>query len=565
MYNAENKYQVFLIYSLLVLSTLIAYEQVRKNSFVDYDDLLYITRNQHIKTGINFKNITWAFTATYAGNWHPVTWLSHILDCQVFGLNPKWHHLVNLLFHTANTLLLFWVLKKMTGAIWQSAFVAAAFALHPLHVESVAWVAERKDVLSALFWLLTMAAYLRYVRGGGAKWYVGTLLLFALGLMAKPMLVTLPFVLLLLDYWPLNRLKPADSVERVADRKEASEIHYTPNTIRYTLPEKVPFFALSVISSVITFLAQQSDRAMAGADTLALRIRFANAVVSYLRYIGKMVWPSKLAVLYPYHIDRLLFSKAAAAVLVLLAVSIPVLRLASRHRYLPVGWFWYLGTLVPVIGLVQVGSQTFADRYTYMPSVGIFIMAAWGAAELTSRWKYRKILLGITASLVLTGLLITTRAQVRYWQNSISLFKHALAVTGNNPLMQDNLAFAFHTENNVGEAVKLYREIIRQRPNNFRAYNHLAWFEATQTDPNISNPMEALALAMRACEMTDYNEPYCLDTLAAAYASTGKFSEAAAAAEKAQKSAESAGNQKLVEEVRHRLQLYKTNQPYHEK
>jgi len=555
MYNAENKYQVFLIYSLLVLSTLIAYEQVRKNSFVDYDDLLYITRNQHIKTGINFKNITWAFTATYAGNWHPVTWLSHILDCQVFGLNPKWHHLVNLLFHTANTLLLFWVLKKMTGAIWQSAFVAAAFALHPLHVESVAWVAERKDVLSALFWLLTMAAYLRYVRGGGAKWYVGTLLLFALGLMAKPMLVTLPFVLLLLDYWPLNRLKPADSVERVADRKEASEIHYTPNTIRYTLPEKVPFFALSVISSVITFLAQQSDRAMAGADTLALRIRFANAVVSYLRYIGKMVWPSKLAVLYPYHIDRLLFLKAAAAVLVLLGVSILAIRLASRHRYLPVGWFWYLGTLVPVIGFIQVGSQTFADRYTYIPLTGLFIIVAWALPELLAGRRYRKVVLGVSAAIVLLVLSICTHLQLRYWRNSIALFEHTLKVTGDNDTIHYNLGDVFRLGGNPEKAIAHYRQAVKIKPDYIKAINNLGNILAEQGrfDEAVDYFNQGLHFAP--------NDVWLRYNLAVTFLSAGKADEAVNEFSYALQLAVAEKNEELAGLIREKLDLFRQPKP----
>jgi len=562
MCDTTNKSCSFLICCVLVLSTLIAYEQVRKNSFVDYDDPAYITANPHIKGGVSFKNISRAFTPEL-GFWHPLTILSHTLDCQLFGLNPKWHHIVNLLFHTANTLLLFWVLKKMAGAVWQSAFVAAAFALHPLHVESVAWAAQRKDVLSAFFWLLTMWAYLRYAERPGVLRYLVTFVLFALGLMAKPMLVTLPFVMLLLDYWPLKRLKPADSVERIADRKEESEIHYTPNAIRYTLLEKVPFFALSGIFCVITFYTEKGQGALALG--LPSNIRIANTIVSYFTYIEKMIWPARLAVFYPYPRNMFPLRQLGAEALVLVLISAWAIYLCRQRKYLIVGWLWYLGTLVPVIGAIQLGSFAMADRYTYIPSVGIFIMAAWGAAELTSGWRYQKIFLGITASLVLTGLLVTTRTQVRCWQNSISLFKHSLAVTGSNTFMLDNLAFALQKENKIGEAIEVYREIIRLRPNNFRAYSHLAWYEATQSDPNISNPAEAMAMAVRACEITEYNEPYCLDTLAAAYASNGKFSETAATAEKAEKLAESAGNKKLAEEVRNRIQLYKNNQPYYEK
>jgi len=393
MCNTTNKSRSFLICCVLVLSTLIAYEQVRKNSFVDYDDPAYITANPHIRGGVSFKNISRAFTSPELGFWHPLTILSHTLDCQLFGLNPKWHHIVNLLFHTANTLLLFWVLKKMAGAVWQSAFVAAAFALHPLHVESVAWAAQRKDVLSAFFWLLAMGAYVRYVKGGGAnpeperyraKWYAGTFLLFVMGLMAKPMLVTLPFVMLLLDYWPLNRLKTQDS------RLQTNGLSISDN-IRNVVYEKVPFFALSGIFCVITFYTEKGQGALALG--LPSNIRIANAIVSYFTYIEKMIWPARLAVFYPYPRNMFPLRQVGAEALLLVLISAWAIYLSRQRKYLIVGWLWYLGTLVPVIGAIQLGSFAMADRYTYIPSVGIFIIAAWGAAEITSRWRYRKIFL----------------------------------------------------------------------------------------------------------------------------------------------------------------------------
>ena len=462
MSGKNGKFSVILICLMLASATLIAFEPLRHNQFLNYDDNDYITENQHVQSGLNLKSIKWAFTTAHAANWHPVTWLSHIIDCQLFGLNPKWHHIVNLLFHIANTLLLFAVLNSMTAALWQSAFVAAAFALHPLHVESVAWISERKDVLSTLFWLLTMAAYVRYVRQRSITWYIGTLFLFALGLMAKPMLVTLPFVLLLLDYWPLKRLT-----------------YYPLSAIRHTLLEKLPFFALSAVSSVITFLAQRSGGAVAHIDLLPLSMRFANAPVSYVKYIGKMFWPTKLAVLYPYFGEKLSAWLVVTSVLALLAVTILVIRLASKHRYLPVGWFWYLGTLVPVIGLVQVGSQSMADRYTYLPLTGIFIIVSWGVIELCAGLKYQKPILGITAGVALAALLVCTRIQTTYWRNSVTLLERTLAVTSGNNLAHYNLGRAFHSQGEIDKAIYQYRQAVKVKPDYAEAYNNLgAAFES---------------------------------------------------------------------------------------
>mgnify|MGYP001366379728 CR=1 FL=1 len=443
MSKRVNKFHILLIYCLLGTATLIVYEQVRHNEFVNYDDYDYVTGNQHVQGGLNPKGIVWAFSKTTGANWHPLTMLSHMLDCQLFGLNPKWHHLVNLLFHTINTLLLFWVLKDMTGALWRSAFVAGLFALHPLHVESVAWIAERKDVLSTMFWMLTMAGYVRYVRLGGVKWYMVTLLAFALGLLAKPMLVTLPFVLLLLDYWPLKRLT-----------------YYPLSAIRYPLIEKLPFFALSAALSIITFIVQHSSGAVMRIGALPLCIRIANTPVSYVRYILKMFWPAKLAVLYPYEDIRLSYWVAIAAGAVLLGVSILVVRLASKHRYLAVGWFWYLGTLVPVIGLAQAGVQALADRYTYIPLTGLFIIVAWSLPELLAGRRHRDIVLGVSAAAVLLVLSICTYLQLRHWRNSITLFTRALAVTNNSYLAHNSLGFALQSQGKIDEAMAHYRRAL---------------------------------------------------------------------------------------------------------
>jgi len=449
MNGKPDKYKSLRICLALALVTFAVFWQVQRNEFVDYDDDKYVVKNPYVQGGLNLKSIEWAFTATRASNWHPLTWLSHTLDCKLFGLNPKWHHLVNLLFHIVNTLLLFLVFKDMTGALWQSAYVAALFALHPLHVESVAWVAERKDVLSTMFWLLMMAAYLRYVRQHNLIWNTVTLLLFALGLMAKPMLVTLPFVLLLLDYWPLERLN------------------------RQAIFEKIPFWGLSAISSIITFFAQQKGGAITGADMLALRIRFANAIVSYTRYVGKMIWPTKLAVLYPYQIDRLLFLKAVAAGLALLAVTMLIIRLSARHRYLAVGWFWYLGTLVPVIGLVQVGSQTFADRYTYIPLTGLFIIVAWASPELLAGWRHKKALLIAAAAIILPALSICTHIQLRCWRNSTSLFEHTLKTVSDDGTINYNLGNVLQSQGKFEEATTHYRQAVKIKPNYIKALNNL--------------------------------------------------------------------------------------------
>jgi len=503
MNKGSNKFHIFLICLMLASATLIAFEPLRHNQFLNYDDNDYITENQHVQSGLNLKSIKWAFTTAHAANWHPVTWLSHIIDCRLFGLNPAGHHFTNLLLHIANTLLLFWVLKDITGAIWQSAFVAAVFALHPLHVESVAWISERKDVLSTMFWLLTMAAYVRYVRRHSVIRYIGTLFLFALGLMAKPMLVTLPFVLLLLDYWPLKRLT-----------------YYPLSAIRHTLLEKLPFFALSAVSSVITFLAQRSGGAVAHIDLLPLSMRFANAPVSYVKYIGKMFWPTKLAVLYPYFGEKLSAWLVVTSVLALLAVTILVIRLASKHRYLPVGWFWYLGTLVPVIGLVQVGNQPLADRYTYIPLTGLFIIIAWVLPELLAGRRYRKLLLGLSATSVLLVLLVCTRLQVGRWRDSITLFEHAVAVTSNNFAAHYNLGFALASQGRTNEAINHYRQAIKIRPDHFEAYSNLGNLlsEQGKLDEAVSNYRRALEF-----KPDDAVAHYNLGIL---LAQQGKFSDA---------------------------------------
>ena len=510
-----STYRTYFICLALVLATFAVFHRLLGCKFVDYDDALYAFSNQYVKAGLTVESIKWAFTAKFAANWHPLTWLSHILDCQLFGLNPAGHHFTSLLLHIANTLLLFWVLKDMTGALWQSAFVAAAFALHPLHVESVAWIAERKDVLSTLFWLLTMAAYVRYVRQRSIIWYIGTLFLFALGLMAKPMLVTLPFVLLLLDYWPLNRHKTQDT-----RLKTIVECRMSNVDLRIMFLEKTPFFALSAISSAITFFVQRKGGAMLDIDVLPLDVRSANAAISYLKYIGKMIWPTRLAVFYPYERNELPVWQVVAAILLLALVSILVIRLAERHRYLPVGWFWYMGTLVPVIGLVQVGSQSMADRYTYIPFTGLFIIAAWGVPELFAGLRHKKIVIGVLAGAALVACSAASYIQVGYWRNSITLFEHTLAVTRNNNMILNNLANTLAAQGKYEEAMVHFEHIIRNDKNNVGAHNNLgnALSSLGRSDEAISQYLEVIRI-----------NPYHANAhsnLGIALASQGKLDEA---------------------------------------
>ena len=409
------KHRDILVCLFLVMATLAVYWQVQNYDFVNFDDNDYVYDNRHVQDGLTLKSIIWAFTNIHASNWHPVTWLSHMMDYQLYGMNPGRHHLTNLLFHIANTLLLFLVFRKMTDSLWQSGFVAALFALHPLHVESVAWVSERKDVLSTFFWMLTMWSYIWYVEHPAVKRYILVVLFFALGLMSKPMLVTLPFVLLLLDFYPLNRFQSQQP-------KGSANAQQRSIALRLIL-EKIPLFVLVAMSSAMTFYAQKHGKTVASLEVIPLKSRVANALVSYVSYIIKTIYPSKLAVLYP-HPGILPWWQIAGACLLLVTISFLAIRVVKQSPYFVVGWLWYLGTLVPVIGLVQVGIQSMADRYTYVPLIGIFIIIVWGIPELVAQWRYRKICLATLATVVLTILMAMTWKKVGYWKSSITLFEH---------------------------------------------------------------------------------------------------------------------------------------------
>jgi tetratricopeptide (TPR) repeat protein len=435
---------------LLIVATLVVYLPVRDHQFVDLDDDLYVTHNPQIQKGLTWGNLVWALTAIEAGFWHPLTWWSHMLDYEFFGLNPGGHHLMSLLIHTLNVLLLFGVLQKWTGALWRSFFVAALFALHPLNVESVAWVAERKNVLSTLFWLLTLGAYVHYVRAPHWKRYLSMVFLFVLGLMAKPMLVTLPCVLLLLDYWPLGRLGLSWS----EFRQKGSKL----------LLEKAPLFALSVASGVLAIHAEDKLGALPSLQQLPLGARLSNALTSFVAYLGKMVWPSDLAVLYPHPEASLPIEQVVLAILVLGTLSVLVLWKAPSFPYLLVGWLWYLGTLLPVSGLIQVGRHSMADRYMYVPMIGLFILLVWGCTEWVNDSTIRKGL-GIGAgAFLLLGLAINARLQVAHWQNSIALFEHAIRSTQDNELIHNNLGTTFLEAGEIDKGIEHLSIALEIRP-----------------------------------------------------------------------------------------------------
>ncbi|HSA10026.1 MAG TPA: tetratricopeptide repeat protein [Candidatus Paceibacterota bacterium] len=491
---------------LLALLTVAIFLPVAWQGFVNYDDSDYVTENTHVQGGLKWTNIVWAFTTGHASNWHPLTWLSHMLDSQLFGLNAGGHHLVSVAFHIANALLLFLLLRCMTGALWRSLVVAGLFSLHPLHVESVAWASERKDVLSAFFFLLTIWAYARYAEGGmpvaegrrpglevsggqpassiaswscGCRlgpgiWYLLALGCFGLGLMSKPMLVTLPFVLVLLDYWPLRRFRCA-AVGRL-------------------VLEKVPFLLLAAASSVITFIVQRKGGAVS--TSLTLGERLANALVSYVRYIGKMLWPKDLSILYPHPGHWPAWQVVGSAVL-LVAVCVVVFLLARRRPYLAVGWLWFCGTLVPVIGLVQVGIQSMADRYTYLPLIGLFIMVAWGLEELVPERPWRGGVLAIVAALSLAVCALLTERQIRFWRDSEALFRHAVQVTANNYLAYNNLGFYLNGRGRTSEAMENYRMALKINPAYEDALNNLGYALAGQKKFAEAVPLYEAALRVR--------------------------------------------------------------------
>jgi len=461
-----------LICIFLIVATFCIYSQVQDHEFINYDDDVYITKNLNVQAGLTSENVKWAFTTFATGNWFPVTWFSYMLDYQLYESHAKGYLLTNLFFHIANSLLLFLVLFRMTGAIWQSAFVAAMFAFHPLNVESVAWAAERKNVLSTLFWLLTMWAYIHYAAKPTVKRYGLVFLFFTLGLMSKPMLVTLPFVLLLLDYWPLRRLK----FEQERGGNEISEKNTARRSEVFRLVlEKIPLFLLTTGLSIVTFINTISFGAIA--ENVTFSTRLTNATISNLEYLEKMIWPEKLAIFYAHPGNTLAVWKGILCGMALLGITIISIRLIRKAPYFAVGWFWYLGTLLPVIGIVQVGGQAMADRYAYIPLIGIFIIVAWGVPELLKEWPYRKNVLKASAGILILTLMPITWIQVSHWKSSITVFKHAIKVTDKKypgfSVVHNNLGNALSTERKIEEAISHYKMAIKIKPDYALAQKNL--------------------------------------------------------------------------------------------
>jgi hypothetical protein len=595
------------------LLTWAVFGQTLRHDFVNYDDPQYVYQNTRITNGLNIAGIAWAFTHIHAENWHPLTTITHMLDCQLYGLWAAGHHSTNVLLHTIGVILLFIVLREMTGGFWQSAFVAAVFAIHPLHVESVAWIAERKDVLSGVFFMLTLLAYLRYTRAPSIGRYLPVALVAALGLMSKPMLVTLPFVLLLLDYWPLGRFRAIGA----RGGRQLSQLGV----------EKLPLIALSAVSGIVTFLAQRG--AIGWTEQLSVLARIGNAIVTYVVYIWQMLWPAKLAVFYPHPENRLPMWAISLALVVVVGITIVTFVLRKRAPYLMVGWLWYFGMLVPVIGLVQVGWQGRADRYTYLPQIGLYIAVTWAVTDLTRSWRSQGIALAIAAVVVLGTLTWSSRLQTSYWRDSETLFTHALAVTSNNDVALNNLGIIFLDKGQLDEAIsKLqaaidlrpengpahdnlaktllrkgrlpeamvhYRKFLEIEPGNVEARNtlgtaliqqghvseaiaqwqevlaieadngnaasNLAWVFATCPEGSIRDGTRAVELAEKAMRISGGKIAMIYKVLAAAYAENGRFSDAIDTARRGGALANRTGNPALVSELESNIALYESGRP----
>jgi len=593
----------------------VVFGQTLGHDFVNYDDPRYVYENTKITSGLSIAGIGWAFTHIHSENWHPLTTISHMLDCQLYGLKAGWHHFTNVLLHTIAAILLFIALRQMTGALWRSAFVAAVFAIHSLRVESVAWIAERKDVLSGVFFMLTLLAYVHYVRAPSIRRYLFVAVVFAFGLMSKPMLVTLPFVLLLLDYWPLGRI-----------RGQNSDVSGHENLVMLVV-EKIPLVGLSAVSSVVTFLAQRG--AVGWTEQLPVLARINNTVVTYVVYMWQMLWPVKLAVFYPHPEKRLPLSEIILALAILVTATAAAFVLRKKRPYLVTGWLWYLGMLVPVIGLVQVGWQGHADRYTYLPQIGLYVLLTWTVADLTAGWRRQREILSASAAIIIGVLSWRAWIQTSYWRDSETLFTHALAVTSNNDVAENNLGIVFLRKGNLDEAISLlqaavdlrpenspahenlakallqkgqvadaliqYRKLLELQPDNIEVHNivgtvliqqgriregveewqkvlaiqpdngnamsNLAWVLATSPDESLRDGAKAVQLAEQALHISGGRIPIIFRTLAAAYAESGRFSEAIQTAQQGIELADSQGNSGLATELQGNIALYQERRP----
>jgi len=599
----------FAICAALVAITWVIFGQTLGHQFVNYDDLLYVVENQHIRAGLSWHGILWAFTQVHSQNWHPLTSMSHMLDCQLFGLQPGWHHLVNVLLHSAGAVLLFLALQQMTGALWPSTFTAAVFAIHPLHVESVAWIAERKDVLSGVFFMLTLLAYVRYVHEPAIGRYVTMSILFGCGLLSKSMLVTLPIVLLFLDYWPLDRFGNSRS------------------TITKLFAEKIPLFALSIGSCLATLLAQ--NFALGSTEHLPLKWRITNAIVTYLDYIRQMFWPVDLVPFYIHPENRLPIPYLLVSAIILVAITGIAFARRRKNPYILVGWFWYIVMLTPVIGIIQVGLQGRADRYTYLPQIGLYIALVWLIRDLMKSWRQREIVLA-AATIVLCGLSILSWKQTTHWRDTETLWSHALTITPDSDVahaglagillvrgqtdaaiwhyeralsLRDGnvaahygLAIALAQERKVDPAIAHFQKALSIQPDNIQVSNYLgalfankgelssaiaawrqtlsfdadnadaagslAWVLATASDAEFRDGQEAIKLVQRAIRSGGEN-PIVLRTLAAALAENNRFTDAVEAVKRGERMADAAGDSDMSDNLRRCAELFRHGEQLH--
>ncbi len=531
---------------------LLTFLPIRNHAWLNYDDNVYITQSAPVLAGWTIEGLAWAFSSFDGANWFPLTRLSWMLDSEFHGTRAGGFFWTNILLHALASLALFDGLARLTRNAPRSAFVAAVFAVHPLHIESVAWIAARKDPLSALFFALALGVYARdRDRGGTVTGNIGVFTCTALGLMAKPILVTLPFVLLLLDFWPLRRLERSDAPGRFDMAK-----------VRTAIIEKLPLFALVAGFSILTLIAQNTGGAVASLDQIDTSTRLGNSLASYATYIGKFLWPTGLAVFYPHSGETLSGIVVALSALLLVTITAGTWSQRRKRPYLAVGWLWYLGTLVPVIGLVQVGSQAMADRYTYLPLIGLSIAAAWGVPDLCTRLPARRIALPLLAACTIAALTVATSFQLRHWRDSEALFRHALRVTERNHVAHSYLGAALLEQGRTADAIHEFEIALQLRSDLLTVSNNLAWVLATTPEAHLRDPAGAITAGENAALLTEHADPAVLDTLAAAYASAGRFADAARTLEQAIKISREHESEASVREFVDRLALYRERRAY---
>src|SRR5438105_2824644 len=584
--NSRNDRRITIAVCIFLTAIVwVVFGQTLGHDFVNFDDDRYVYENPEVSRGLTIDGLKWLLTHSHASLWHPLTTLSHMTDCQIYGLKAGGHHFTNVVLHNIGVVLLFLVFRGMTGCIWRSAFIAAIFAIHPMRVESVAWVAERKDVLSGVFFMLTLGAYLHYTRAPSLSRYVTMSIFLVCGLMSKATFVTVPLVLLLLDYWPLQRASDFRAWQGLAI-------------------EKIPLFVLSAAASLATLFAQTVT--MASLDQLPVLPRLKNAVASLIAYIRQIFWPTDLAVFYPHPHDQLNIWIVVTAAALVIAITLVAIFVRQKHPYVFVGWFWYLLLLVPVLGIVQAGLQARADRFTYLPHIGITMLLTWMCADLTQRWQNRQIILTSAATFVIAASMILAYKQTTYWRDSISLWEHALAVTPDNQTARQNLAAALWTKGRIAEShqhsraaaiaharttlrdlpfevpthndlgvllvqngdvrggIEQWEISLQLDPDDGNALNDVAWILATYPADGIRNGKRAVELAEKAVSLPGGNVPIVFRTLAAAYAESGDFAKATETAQRAIDFATAQNNASLLAILRHELELYRAGAPYRE-